>query len=216
MEQRSRKRRGTIIVILAIPLFCLFSCKSQNISADFESRVVNAVKVQMELYPESRLQDIYKNFYQDMFGPGHMIPDTTAAGNYLRRELASYSECTGPDIDPTGWEANFYRVNLSLLKENIIPYQIFFDAFTESVNGIEPPSPDEWREMWSDILVVIENMKLDLPDYQRDIAELNKLLAENNFTVHHSEAFNLHYQPHYRIIERDIFESRLRHYLKDR
>ena len=199
---------------MTISLLCFASCKGEV--ADFKNKVIEAVNAQMELYPESRLSDIYKNFYQDMFGPGHMIPDTTAAGNYLRRELASYTECTGPYLDPTGWNGNFYRVNLSVLKEEIIPYDVFFEAFVESVNGITPPAPDDWRALWNDILDIIDKMQLGLPDYQEEKTELAKLLEEGNFTVHHSKAFNSYYQPHYRIIERNIFETRLKQYLSDR
>ena len=71
-----------ITAILALPLLCFASCKGEG--DNFKNKVIEAVEAQLKLYPESRLQDIYKNFYQDMFGPGHMIPDTTAAGNYLR------------------------------------------------------------------------------------------------------------------------------------
>lgn len=56
--------------------------------SEMERRVEVAVRRQMERYPESRLIDYYKNFFQDKFGPGHMVSDTASAGAYLRRELA--------------------------------------------------------------------------------------------------------------------------------
>ena len=43
----------------------------------------------------------YKNFFQDKFGPGHIVSDTIAAGNYLRREMASYTETEGEIAEPT-------------------------------------------------------------------------------------------------------------------
>ena len=86
-------------------LFCL--CLSATEKKDFEKAVREAVSWQMQTYPKSTLKDLYKNFFQDKFGPGHIISDTTAAGNYLRRELASYTECTGEIAEPTGWEGNF-------------------------------------------------------------------------------------------------------------
>ena len=45
----------------------------QVAKADFRERVVTCVRWQMDNYPESRLIDLYKNFFQDKFGPGHMI-----------------------------------------------------------------------------------------------------------------------------------------------
>jgi hypothetical protein len=50
-------------------------------------RIEKAVINELKYYPEARLRDIYKNFFQDAFGPGHLIPDTTHAGNYLNYEL---------------------------------------------------------------------------------------------------------------------------------
>ena len=52
----------------------------------FERAVREAVTRQMAAYPQSTLKDLYKNFFQDRFGPGHIIADT-AAGSYLRWEL---------------------------------------------------------------------------------------------------------------------------------
>jgi len=40
-------------------------------------RFETAVLYESKYYPEARLRDIYKNFFQDPFGPGHLIPDTT-------------------------------------------------------------------------------------------------------------------------------------------
>ena len=99
-------------------LFCL--CLLATEKKDFEKAVREAVSRQMQNYPKSTLKDLYKNFFQDKFGPGHIISDTTAAGNYLRRELASYTECTGEIAEPTGWEGNFLRVNLSVIKSGRI------------------------------------------------------------------------------------------------
>ena len=48
--------------------------------------VERVVKWQLENYPELRLTDLYKNFFQDKFGPGHMVADTASAGAYIRRE----------------------------------------------------------------------------------------------------------------------------------
>lgn len=180
----------------------------------FEKEVQNAVKKQLEIYPKSRLQDIYKNFFQDRFGPGHLIADTTAAANYLRRELGSYSQCSGPVLETTGWEGNFYRVNLSVLKENKIPWQVFFDAFIESVNTIKAPLLNDWIREWNEIAVVIDNMNLNLPDYETDQLKINDLLSSGSYVMHHSKAFEEHYDPHYRIIRKDIFEQQLKKYIE--
>jgi hypothetical protein len=94
----------------------------------------------MELYPESTLRDLYKNFFQDRFGPGHIIADNSAADRYLRYELNTAEGFEGLDYEPTGYEGRFYRVNLGVIADGRVPYEKYFDAFVRSVNNIKPIS----------------------------------------------------------------------------
>ncbi len=176
---------------------------------DFQQSVRQAVEKQMQTYPKSTLKDLYKNFFQDKFGPGHIISDTTAATNYLRRELASYTETEGDVAEPTGWEGNFYRVNLSVIKNNQLPYPVFFDAFIRSVNGIHPVTVAEWQKEWNRIEAIIRSMNLSLPDYEADKKEIDDRLNRGEYVGHHSKQFEDTYSPHYRIISKEIFEKEL-------
>ena len=193
-------------------LFCL--CLSETEKRDFEEAVRVAVSRQMQKYPKSTLKDLYKNFFQDKFGPGHIIGDTASAGNYLRRELASYTECTGDIAEPTGWEGNFLRVNLSVIKNGQIPYATFFDAFVRSVNGIRPVTVDQWQKEWLRIEAIVRSMDLALPGYEADRKEIEERLGRGEFVGHHSKVFEDSYSPHYRIVSKDIFEKELKPLLK--
>ena len=193
-------------------LFCL--CLSATEKRDFEEAVRVAVSRQMQKYPKSTLKDLYKNFFQDKFGPGHIIGDTASAGNYLRRELASYTECTGDIAEPTGWEGNFLRVNLSVIKNGQIPYATFFDAFVRSVNGIRPVTVDQWQKEWLRIEAIVRSMDLALPGYEADRKEIEERLGRGEFVGHHSKVFEDSYSPHYRIVSKDIFEKELKPLLK--
>lgn len=175
----------------------------------FEEAVRLAVTRQMETYPKSTLKDLYKNFFQDKFGPGHIIGDTAGAGNYLRRELASYTKTEGALAEPTGWEGNFLRVNLSVIKNNQVPYDVFFDAFVRSVNGIRPITVAEWQKEWHQIEGIIHSMNLSLPDYESDKVEIENRLSKGEYVGHHSKLFEDSYSPHYRIISREIFEKEI-------
>lgn len=181
---------------------------------DFEKQVREAVRNQMKKYPESTLKDIYKNFFQDRFGPGHLIQDTAAAGRYLRREMDAYQEITGETAEPAGWQHNFYRVNLSAVKNGLIPAKLLLDALIRSANEAEKVSMDEWEKEWSRIEAVIRSMDLSLPDYEADLEEINKKLQEGIYVGHHSKAYNEAYAPHYRIISRKIYEEELLPLLK--
>lgn len=191
-----------------------FSCIAQN--HQFTEAVKEAVMRQMETYPKSTLKDLYKNFFQDKFGPGHLIADTAAAGNYIRRELASFETSDGLLLEPTGWEGRFYRVNLSLLKDGTIPYDVFFDAFVRSVNSIDPIPVEAWRIEWSEIERIIERMDLNLAGYETDREAIDERLLCGEYVGHHSEQFEKYYSPHYRIISKDIFEEELRPYLESK
>lgn len=176
---------------------------------DFTTAVRAAVTNQMQTYPKSTLKDLYKNFFQDKFGPGHIISDTTAAGKYLRSELSSYTETSGAVAEPTGWEGNFRRVNLSVIKNDRIPYDVFFDAFVRSVQGIRPVTVAEWQKEWLQIEAIIRSMNLSLPDYEADRKEIDDRLNRGEYVGHHSKTFEENYTPHYRIVSRDIFEKEL-------
>ena len=190
-----------IIICLAVVLVACEEPRNKQIRV--------AVENQLSEYPHSTLRDLYKNFFQDRFGPGHLIPDTAASGNYLRYELASFDKATGPYYEPTGWEGCFYRVNLSVIKENRVPYDVFFDAFVRSVNQIIPPTIEQWKTEWLVIESVIQTMNLSLPDYETDRQEIIEMLEHGEYVMHHSPQFELHYSPHYRIIEKKIFENEI-------
>lgn len=179
----------------------------------FENAVEKAVNDQLKTYPQSTLRDIYKNFFQDNFGPGHLIKDTATAGNYLRKELASFEQAEGAYFEPTGWEHRFYRVNLSVIKEGLVSYAHFFDAFVRSVNGIIPTSVEAWVKEWTAIDSIIQSMNLQLPHYETDRREIFDLLKRGEYVMHHSAEFEANYSPHYRIIEKSVFEKEIKPFL---
>lgn len=187
-------------------LLLLGSCSRESAT---QSKIRKAVERHMELYPESQLQDLYKNFFQDRFGPGHIISDHSAAERYLRHELETSENFEGEDYEPTGYEGRFYRVNLGVIADGRVPYYKFFDAFVRSVNGIEPISIETWQREWREIETVIMSMKLDMENVAEDSAEIEALIQGGDYVMHHSKRFNDYYQPHYRIIERNIFETEI-------
>lgn len=176
---------------------------------DTRERIRQSVERQMERYPHSTLRDLYKNYFQDRFGPGHIIADEKAADNYLRYELEHAATMEGDDYEPTGYEERFMRVNLSVIADGIVPYDKYLSAFVRSVNGIEPITVEQWREEWKVIDEVINEMNLNLPNYETDRAEIWALLERGEYVMHHSKLFEQHYDPHYRIIEREIFQREI-------
>jgi len=196
------------ILLLFLSVTLVMESLAQE-NKNFENAVRQSIQHHMKEYPQSTLKDLYKNFFQDVYGPGHMINDTIAAKNYLLKELNSYDEVTGAIAEPTGWQQNFYRVNLSVIKNNIIPLDVFFNAFLQSATYIKPVNPEDWKKEWHRIEEVIRSMELSLPDYEKDSQEIKERLSEGKYVGHHSQLFNTTYKPHYRIINTKIYKEKL-------
>ena len=182
-------------------------------SQERNDSIRRALEYQRAHYPVSQYRDVYKNFMQDFFGPGHILANKDGAEAYLKREMAETERFDGPAYEPTGFRGNFYRVNIRAVKEGVIPYDVFFNAFVESVQGIVPPSGDYWMELWKEIDGVIGEMGWTFENEAEDREALARQFAEGNYIAHHSRAYNQGVNFHYRIISRRLFEERLRPYL---
>ncbi|MDR2497884.1 MAG: hypothetical protein LBD28_00400 [Tannerellaceae bacterium] len=205
------KIRNMILALATVASLAGCSGKKTGSETDrqFAEAVSKAVERQMQQYPESRIKDLYKSFFQDKFGPGHLIADTTGAGAYLRRELSDCACTDGEAFEPTGWEGNFVRVNLSVLKKNLVPYDLFLSAFFRSAQNINAPSLEEWKEEWNAIAEIICAKHPSLPDYESDLSEINDNLAKGIYIGHHSRVYEETYAPHYRLIRKEIFEEEI-------
>ena len=202
-------RRSAIITILSLALVTIIAATSCCKADSTDQKIRASIECSLEKYPHSTLQDLYKNYFQDRFGPGHIISDRSAADRYLRYELESSPTFAGDDYEPTGYEGRFYRVNLSVMKDGRVDYDKYLDAFVRSVNGIKQPTIEEWRKEWHKIDSIIVAMNLSLPNFEQDRAAIDSLLSKGNVVMHHSRLFNQHYAPHYRIIEREIFRNEI-------
>lgn len=194
-------KRVLIILCLAI---AVVSC--QRTKVDKEA-VREAVEMQMTTFPESRLQDLYKSFFQDRFGPAHIIPSCEGALRYIESEVASAERFCGPMVEKCGWRGDYVRVNLKLVKDGVISAEQLTDALIESAEAVQPEDIEQWRKEWAEILDVIEKYYPNIPDFQSDKESIEKLLDAGEYVYHHSEPYSREYHPHYRIIKREILNS---------
>ncbi|MCF0159443.1 MAG: hypothetical protein HUJ99_01510 [Bacteroidaceae bacterium] len=170
--------------------------------------VAEAIQRQMELYPESTLQDIYKHFFQDSFGPGHIIPDRAKANAYLMQELESASsEAPAAAYELLGWRHLFYRVDLSVVKSGTMTAEKLLDALVRSANDFVTPTREEWAAQWAQIELVVRELCPNLPNLEEESHAIAAVLKDGDFVLHHSDAFNEVYAPHYRIIAAKIVEE---------
>ncbi|MFZ5940119.1 MAG: hypothetical protein ACOYXB_06055 [Bacteroidota bacterium] len=179
-----------------------------------EKEISRAVDRILTQYPVSNLQDLYKSFFQDAMGPGHLIGDPESARAYLIYEMGEASRYDSVLLEPAGYKGNFYRVNLSLVADSIIPADTFLRYFVTGINGFRVPGPEGWKKEWKVILSVIQEEHPELPGLERDKMKIDSLLEAGVFVGHHSQAYTMAYEPHYRLIDRKLFDEHLRKYLK--
>ena len=163
-----------------------------------------AVAAQLETFPESRLQDLYKSFFQDRFGPGHIIRDRQSARDYILSELATADTLMGPRTVSCGWQGNYMRVNLSVIADGLMTAEKLTDALMASAKEVSDEDIYRWRDEWAEIEAIIEKTYPDIPDLQEDKARIDELLNTGQYALHHSAQYNAAYHPHYRIIAKEF------------
>ena len=166
---------------------------------------------QLDMYPLSTLQDVYKSFYQECFGPGHIIEDEYSAAAYFYQEtsLSEEEPYDGILYEPTGANGGYYRVNLYAVNAGILPAEVLLSAFLRSAAPVTPEGIKTWKKTWKVVGKVAGGFHLR--GYEADKEALDAIVASDSpdKAVHHSDAYNNAYDPHYRIVGKDIFEAEI-------
>ena len=170
------------------------------------------VQKQMETYPKSRLLDIYKSCFQDYMGAEHLVSDRQRVKAYLDEELQSTSLDSLMTwlYEPCGVDGRYVRVSIRAIKEGLIKEDMLLDAFIRSANTSERRSIESWRDRWHVIIGTIEQMQLLLPNYDIDKQFIESILSVGKYAISHSPEYREAYHPHYRIVEKSIFEREIK------
>lgn len=195
--------------LCALMLLAMVSCGTVQENDVDAARVQATVERMLSDYPQSTLQDIYKSFFQDRFGPGHIVADTARAAAYLRRELAVAGNTAMLLYEPTGDYGNYVRVALAVVSSGKVSLDKYLSCFLRSVREVQPVEVERWAAEWAGINRIIDGMSLNLPNYTEETIAIEKMLSSGHYAVHHSERYNNHYAPHYRIMAKDIFEAEI-------
>ena len=165
--------------------------------------VPGALQLQLAIYPESTLRDIYKSFFQDEFGPGHLLEDPEKARLYFEQELKSAESRGRRRAEACGRGRNFCRVPLDLVIDGIIPKEVYFSAFISGAADFRLPEIETWKRKWSIILGILRRQDFYPAGFDGDSAEIARVLNEGRYAMHHSSRYRSAYAPHYRIFSRD-------------
>ena len=199
-KKTHRMKRNIILVM------CLLLLASCNPTVVDPVAVKTAVKTQLVSFPESRMQDLYKSFFQDRFGPGHIIKDRNSARDYILSELAEADTLTGPKTELCGWQGNYVRVNLSVIADGQMTVDKMVDALMASAKEVTADDLERWKAEWAQIEAVIEQEYPNLPNLAEDKARIAELLDAGQYACHHSAPYEAAYHPHYRIILKNLLD----------
>ena len=197
------KKLSLAIIVVVLGLF--FQACHESKEEQIQKYIANFI----QQYPQATLQDIYKGSFQDVFGPAHMLTNRESVKRYILHELEEAEVLEGAYYEPCGWKGNFYRINLKAIKDQRITADELTDAFMESANGIDTTLTPAFIQEWQDIQQAVRIVAPKFPNFQQDSTLLANLLKEGKYVVHHSSAFDSCYQPHYRIVRKDVFEKNL-------
>lgn len=192
------------VVLFVVCIMCSVFVSAQDIQA--------FVNQQLKTYPKSRLLDIYKSCFQDFMGAEHLVSERQRVKAYLDEELqtTNLDDLMPWYYEPCGIDGHYVRVSIRAIKDNLITEDLLLDAFIRSANSGKRPSVDSWRDRWHMIIGTIEQMGLNLPHYQQDREFIDSILNIGKYTISHSPEYREAYRPHYRIVERCIFEREIK------
>jgi len=180
----------------------------------YKQNILKSLSNQFSLTPLLTLQDLYKSFFQDFWGPEHLISNKTYVEEYLNEELQQIENNKNflPLFEKTGIEGNFIRVNLKVIKYNLISKELLLKFFIESAN--ENNNTDfnkkfnEWKENWKNIDNIIKKLNLNILNEENDRKKIyNMLYNENKYAISHSNIYKENYDPHYRIIKNNYIKD---------
>lgn len=187
----------------------LAGCTTKDGGPDKGDR--EALAQYMATYPEAHLQDIYKSCFQNVFGVAHLISDTQACINYIESEM---EELDPDDRDYSLYEytlpdSHYVRVDLHAVAEGLVPCDLLVELLMTSAATPAPLTQEEWVARWQELKAAADALDPRPDDYEKEAAEIDSLLAEGRYVWHHSRHFGEVYRPHYRLVRRDLFESRI-------
>ena len=202
-------------LLLSIALIMSIAISAQE-SGEDQLSIEGFVNRQMQNYPKSRLLDIYKSCFQDYMGAEHLLSDRQRVKAYLDEEMntTSLDDLMPWYYEPCGIDSSYYRVSIKTIKEGFITEDQLLDAFIRSANSETRPSVESWSNRWHMIIGTIDRMKLDMPNYQEDKQLIDSVLSVGKYAISHSPDYREAYHPHYRIVERNIFEKEIKHLIE--
>jgi hypothetical protein len=186
---------GLAAAALVFTAGAMTGCSSKDDS------IIPTLREHLKRYPDMESEDIYKLVHQAAMGNGHLFTDTAGAKLYLLNELDEVrADTTEPLIEPLSPDGQIVRMNLRPFKARGGEADQLFDAMVRSANAFQQ-DPAKLARWWTEIMDEAEygTIPTDRTTLQQlfDSMKMAGLPAR-----HHSEAYEVAYQPAYRVLLR--------------
>ncbi len=201
--------KKVLIVLMMIVLLMPLAAQEMvqgTMGDDDKVQMEAAVRVIYAGHTAMRLQDFYKSFYQDRFGPEHLISDSASVRRYLLQELQT-ADTGGLLFEPVGMHHNYIRVYLRAVQDSLIDAYELVEAFIGSASQARKRHyACSWQEEWRQLVATIDRLQLPLSDLDADKLRIAQMLQdEGDVAVTHSTSYREAYHPHYRIVCEERF-----------
>lgn len=167
------------------------------------------VDMNIGAFPKSTLQDIYKSFYQAVYGPEHLVTDSAKVIAYIEEELKQDFDNKFPTVQYLGISDKFVRVNLDIIgaEETRISTEMLADCFMRSSQTKGDMPIEEFRSQWRLVVDYIISSDIQLDNFSQDSLYIESILAQGQYVWVHSPQYKAEYKPHYRVVTKEIFEQ---------
>lgn len=184
-------------------------------TTDMTQRVHRALNRMLSTFPILNLQDVYKSCFQEALGTGHLVGTDrrSAMVAYINRECATLQPerlHSTPPYEYVGIDSLYVRVNLSCVVDGIISADTLADCFMAGAFAVDSMHLAAWQSRWDSIMHCLTPYRQQLGNFRADSIAIAQRLRSGHYDYHHSQRFNEAYDYHYRLVRRDIFDSRLR------
>ena len=163
---------------------------------------------QFRIYHQMEIQDVYKLFYQGVYGSAHsMRSSTTEFEDELKKEFDLVEKYpTQPLWESIHPEGKIMRIHLAAYKarKKDIEQLTTLCIWTAEIAEKEVGNDENLIAAMDTFYKLCKSRKI--PKFNPlDVAAYQRWLVENKFPpVHHSEIYHRKYDPHYRLIHRDF------------
>ncbi len=181
--------------LLPILLVLAFGCSTPK--ADPFQQLIEA---QLHLYPEMEIQDAYKLLHQAAMGNRHLGVSDSLIYNYLTEELNTIdASADEPMVEYITPDSSVVRLNLRPFKASGGSTDVLFSSMKATWDAVEP-APDLLTNYGKTLAAMAGITPFNAGDIEQYFSEKE---VEGFPAVHHSDRYQQHYAPAYRVLLRE-------------